>query len=95
MPLSRTVFSSSSPADVVRQALIGSLYKVHRPELADVVAAADLAFDSSGVWLWPADASLDAAWLEAKLLAAALESGLPLSWIRVVSTDGRGREGQA
>ncbi len=65
MPLSRTLSRASSPADAVRQALIGSLYKVHRPELADVVASADLTFDCSGVWLRPQDASLSSTWLGA------------------------------
>ena len=45
MPLSRTVSPASSPAAAVRQALIDSLYAAHRPELADVVAHADLTYD--------------------------------------------------
>lgn len=90
MPLSHTVFPSSSPADVVRQALIGSLHQMHRPELADVVAAADLAYDFTGVWLRPADASLSTDWLEQQLLNAALASGLPLTSIHVLETAGRG-----
>jgi len=79
-----------SPADVVRQALIGSLYRVHRPELADVVASADLTFDFSGVWLRPLDGSLSPAWLEGQLAEAALESGLPFASIRVLEAAGQG-----
>ena len=90
MPLFRTLFAASSPADAVRQALIGSLYKIHRPELADVVAAADLTYDWAGVWLRPADGTLSAAWLEGQLIEAALESGLPLTSIRVFAAAGQG-----
>jgi hypothetical protein len=61
-----------------------SLYHAHRPELADIVALADLTLDFPGVWLRPRDASLSSAWLEAKLWAAALEDGVPVSWIQVV-----------
>jgi len=90
MPLFRTLSAASSPADAVRQALIGSLYKIHRPELADLVASADLAVDLPGVWLRPADRSLSPAWLEGKLFEAALESGLPLTSIRVFAAAGQG-----
>jgi hypothetical protein len=62
-----------------------SPYKGHRPELADLVAAADLALDFPGMWVRPRDPGLSAAWLEGKLWAAAVESGLPLAWIRVLS----------
>ncbi len=85
MPLSRTPLPPSSPADAVRQALIGSLYRVHRPELADLVASADLAVDLSGVWLRPTDGTLSSAWLEGQLVEAALESGLPFASIRVLA----------
>jgi len=96
MPLSAVLPPFSSPADAVRQALIGSLYKIHRPELADVVAAADLAFDFAGVWLRPLDASLNPQWLERQLLEAALESGLPLASIRVLeAAAGQGSGGAA
>ena len=61
-----------------------SLYHAHRPELADIVALADLTLDFPGVLLRPRDASLSSAWLEAKLWAAALEDGVPVSWIQVV-----------
>jgi len=74
-----------SPLDQVRSTLIASLYKGHRPELADLVAAADLALDFPGVWVRPHDPGLSAGWLEGKLWAAAVESGLPLAWIRVLS----------
>jgi hypothetical protein len=92
MPLSRVLSPASSPADAVRQALIGSLYAAHRPELADLVAAADLSLDFPGLWLRPQDSSVGSAWLERKLLDAALASGLPLAWIRVLAP---GREGNA
>jgi hypothetical protein len=74
-----------SPLDQLRSALIISLYKGHRPELADLVEAADLALDFPGIWVRPHDPGLSAAWLEGKLWAAAVESGLPLAWIRVLS----------
>ncbi len=48
MPLSLVVPPASSPADAIRQALIGSFYDAHRPELADLVASADLALDFPG-----------------------------------------------
>ncbi len=93
MPLSRTLSPAFSPADAVRRALIGSLYEAHRPELADVVASADLALEFPGVWLWPLDRSLNPDWLEGKFLEAAVASGLPLAWIRVLSPAGQGSEG--
>ena len=55
------------------------------PELADLVAAADLTYDWAGVWLRPQDSSLSSTWLERQLLEAALESGLPLASIRVLA----------
>ncbi len=92
MPLSLVLPLPSSPADALRSALIGSLHAAHRPELADVVASADLAVDLPGVWLRPLDRSLSPAWLEGKLFEAAVEAGLPLSWIRVLSGAGQGSE---
>jgi hypothetical protein len=70
-----------------------TFYKDHRPELADVVESADLALDSGGLWLQPEAnfRDLNPAWLEGWLVAAALEAGLPLAWIRVLS-HGRGGE---
>ncbi len=93
MLLSRTFSLPPSPADAVRHALIGSLYKIHRPELADVVASADLAFDYGAVWLRPLDGSLSPEWLERQLAEAALESGLPFASIRVLETAGQGSGG--
>jgi hypothetical protein len=61
-----------------------SLIHAHRPELADIVASAGLTLDFPGVWLQPRDSSLSSAWLAAKLWAAALEDGVPVSWIQVV-----------
>ncbi|MGI9073063.1 MAG: hypothetical protein ACR2JB_17555 [Bryobacteraceae bacterium] len=63
---------------------------MHRPELADLVATADLAFDFAGVWLRPLDPTLSSEWLEAQLVEAALESGLPLASIRVLAAAGQG-----
>jgi len=68
----------------------GAERRVGRPELADVVAAADLTYDWAGVWLRPADGTLSAAWLEGQLIEAALESGLPLTSIRVFAAAGQG-----
>src|SRR4051812_47972721 len=67
-----------------RTALIATLYKDHRPELAELVAA--LLPDSDGLWVQPsaAFADLSAAWLERKLFAAALSSGIPLEWVHVL-----------
>ena len=93
MPLSRTFPLAWSPANAVRQALIGSLYKAHRPELADVVASADLAVDFAGVWLRPLDGSLSSEWLEEQVIEAALESGLPFLTIRVLEGAGQGSGG--
>jgi hypothetical protein len=69
-----------------------SLVAAHRPELADLVAAADLAVEFPGLWLRPHDSGIGAAWLAGKLLAAAIESGLPLAWIRVLPETEPGRE---
>ncbi len=77
--------AASSPADALRAALVHSLHAAHRPELADVVASADLALDFPGVWLRPATGGLDAAWLEQTVFAASVATGLPLEWVRVVS----------
>ncbi len=90
MPLSRTLYSASSPADAVRAALIDSLHAVHRPELADLVASADLALDFPGVWLRPAADGLDAAWLEQTVFEASVANGLRLEWIRVLAGAGQG-----
>jgi len=81
-----------SPLDQLRSALIISLYKGHRPELADLMASASLELDLPGLWITPREAGLSAAWLEGKLWAAAVESGLPLAWIRVLSDHVPGRD---
>ncbi len=83
MPLSPTP-APSSPSDSVRSALMDALLHAHRPELADIVALADLTLDFPGVWLRPRDPSLSSTWLAAKLWSAALEEGVPVSWIQVV-----------
>ncbi len=85
MPLSLVLSAPSSPADALRAALIDSLHAAHRPELADLVAAADLAVAFPGVWLRPAAGGLDAAWLERTLFEASVANGLPLEWIRVLA----------
>ncbi len=92
MPLSLVLSAPSSPADALRAALIDSLHAAHRPELADLVASADLALDFPGVWLRPAAAGLDAAWLEQTVFAASVANGLPLEWIRVLAGAGQGSE---
>ena len=84
MPLSLVLSPPSSPADALRAALIDSLHAAHRPELADLVASADLALDFPGVWLRPVAGDLDSAWLERTLLAASVANGLPLEWVRVL-----------
>jgi len=93
MPLSPSCSVPSSPAHAIRTALIHSLHHAHRPELADLVASADLDLDFPGLWLRPQDAfnSVSTAWLEQRLLAASVEGGLPVEWIHVLS-GGRGRE---
>ncbi len=70
-----------------------SLRHAHRPELADLVASADLDLDFPGLWLRLQDSfnSFSAAWLEQGLLSAAVEGGLPVEWIHVLSGE-RGRE---
>jgi hypothetical protein len=70
---------------------MGSLVAAHRPELADLVASADLDLDFPGLWLRPHDS---AAWLAGKLFAVAVESGLPLEWIRVLPEAEPGREAE-
>jgi hypothetical protein len=69
-----------------------SLVAAHRPELADPVASADLDLEFPGLWLRPHDSGLNAAWLELRLFSAAIESGLPLEWIRVLPQTAPGRE---
>lgn len=74
---------------------MSSLVAAHRPELADLVALADLDLDFPGLWLQPHASGLSAAWLAGKLWDAAVESGLPLEWIRVLPETpetGPGRE---
>jgi hypothetical protein len=63
-----------------------SLIAAHRPELADLVASADLDLAFPGIWLQPHTPGVSAAWLAGKLFTAAVESGLPLEWIRVLET---------
>ena len=84
MPLSLVLSAASSPADALRAALVHSLHAAHRPELADVVASADLALDFPGVWLRPAAGGLDAAWLE-RPFGRLGRDRLPLEWVRVLS----------
>ena len=79
-------FRLLSPTDSVRLALMQSLYYCHRPELADLVEAAELVLDLPGIWLRP-DASfgeVGAAAVERALLEASTEAGLPLAWIRLL-----------
>ena len=76
--------SSPAPADALRAALMSSLHQAHRPELADVIDSADLAVDRRGLWVRPADASLDPGWLEGQLQSAALAGGLSVESIHVL-----------
>jgi hypothetical protein len=71
---------------------MGSPVAAHRPELADPVASADLDLESPALWLRPHDSGVSAAWLAGTLFAAAVESGLPLEWIRVLPQTEPGRE---
>lgn len=87
-----TAFPLASPSDAFRAALMGSLIAAHRPELADLVASADLDLDYPGLWLRPHASDLNAGWLAGTLWAAAVESGMPLAWIRVLPGTGPGRE---
>ena len=84
MPLS----AASHPPDLLRSRLMASLYKDHRPELADLVADAALLPELDGLWVEPPAAfrSLNAAWLEGHLLRAACEAGLRLEWVHVLGT---------
>jgi hypothetical protein len=77
-----------SPLDQVRSTLIASFYQGHRPELADLVASAGLELDLPGLWITPRETGLSPRWLEEQLSAAAMESGLPFSWIHVVAASG-------
>jgi hypothetical protein len=85
-------FPLPSPSDALRAALMHSLVAAHRPELADLVASAELDLEFPGIWLRPHATGLNAAWLAGTLWAAAVESGLPLEWIRVLPGTGQGGE---
>ena len=72
-----------------------SLAAAHRPEWADPVASAELDLEFPGLWLRPHEPGVSASWLERRLFAAAVESGLPVEWIRVlpeIQGTGQGRE---
>ena len=87
MPLfASSPFRLLSPGDSVRFALVQSLYRCHRPELADLVESAELGLDLPGLWLRPAESFADLApeAIEAVLLEASTEAGLPLTWIRLL-----------
>jgi hypothetical protein len=73
---------------------MASCHQGHRPELADLVATASLELEFPGLWVRPHTPGLSVAWLAGKLFTAAVESGLPLEWIRVVEAgpSGQGRE---
>jgi hypothetical protein len=94
MDASTAFLRLSEPVDVVRSRLMASCGHGHRPELADLIATARLELEFPGLWVWPHTPGLNAAWLAAKLLTAAVESGLPLEWIRVLETGSnhQGRE---
>jgi hypothetical protein len=77
-----------SPREQVRATLIASLYKGHRPELADLVQSAGLELDLPGLWITPRETGLSPRWLEEQLWAAVVESGLSFSWIHVVAASG-------
>jgi hypothetical protein len=97
MPPAASVLPAS-PLDQLRSALVTSFYQEHRPELADLIESAELLVDGPGVWVRPAPSfrGVSPAWLEPHLLTAALEAGLPLEWIRVVSTaSGTSQGGEA
>lgn len=74
-----SVFPLPTPHAAVRSALIASLYREHRPELADLIETAELCLDFPGLWVWPdpSFASLRPAWLEDRLLSAAPRSRFP------------------
>ena len=80
-------FRFLSPIDSLRLALMQSLYRCHRPELADVVESAELLPDLPGLWvrLQESLSESGAEQVESILLEASTEAGLPLSWIRLVS----------
>jgi hypothetical protein len=88
MPLVPPPFRLLSPSESVRWALIRSLYQAHRPEFADLVESAGLILDWPGIWLRPTDsfAQLRPETIEAVLLEASIEAGLPLEWIRLLGT---------
>lgn len=82
--LASAPFRFLSPVDSVRLALMQSLYRCHRPELADMVESAELLLDLPGIWLRSDDSFTEfgAERMECILLEASTEAGLPLSWIR-------------
>jgi len=88
MPLFASSPLTLTPTDVVRATLIAALHERHRPELGDLVAAADLLLDETGLWVGVPE-SVNSAWLWEELLGAALEAGVPLQRIQVLP---QGRE---
>lgn len=73
----------------LRARLVTTFYhdhRDHRPELADLVISAELLPDREGLWVQPSAAfsDLSPAWLEPKLFAAAISSGLAVAWVHVL-----------
>ncbi len=79
-----------SPIDGLRLALMQSLHRAHRPELADLIESAYLVLDLPGLWVRPNEATRTwcsesrAVAIEQALLAASTEAGLPLAAIRLL-----------
>ena len=82
MPLFASSPLTSTPTDTVRTALTAALHDRHRPELGDLLAAADLLFDGTHLWVGISGA-IDSAWFADQLLGAALEANMPLERIEV------------
>jgi hypothetical protein len=82
MPLFASSPLIPSLTDALRSTLITTLHERHRPELADLVACADL-LDGTGLSVGIAGA-VDSAWLAQQLLSAAVEAGVPLQRIQIL-----------
>lgn len=87
MPASPSYLPPLPLDNPLRQALMASLTHEHRPELADLLASADLFLEGRGLWVRPAAgfSGVSPAWLASHLQTAACEAGLALDWIQILA----------
>ena len=65
-------------ACVVRHILCDELHEMHRPEIADLLEAAEFAFAGRVLWIHPQTAQEQSTGCEIVLNLAALRAGLPI-----------------